>query len=66
MHNISERLCAMLKVFKVKVLHDFSIVCVAPAFTAFVSAYAQAYALLASTLAPIMVGFLTENVPIYI
>jgi hypothetical protein len=43
--------------------YNLSIVAVAPSFTAAVGAYSQAYAQVASILAPLMIGFLTKEVP---
>ncbi|KAI6181459.1 MFS domain-containing protein [Aphelenchoides besseyi] len=41
--------------------YNTSIVCIAPMFTAAISAYAQGFAQVASILAPIAVGFITEE-----
>ncbi|KAH7728735.1 Protein F12B6.2 c [Aphelenchoides avenae] len=41
--------------------YNTSIVCVAPPFTAAVSAYTQAYAQVAATMAPLVIGFVTTN-----
>lgn len=42
--------------------YNTSIVCVAPNFTAFVSAYSQFFGIIAGILAPIITGFLIEKV----
>lgn len=42
--------------------YNTSIVCVAPPFTAAVSAYTQAYAQVAATMAPLVIGFVTTTV----
>ncbi|CCD69300.1 Major facilitator superfamily (MFS) profile domain-containing protein [Caenorhabditis elegans] len=45
--------------------YNTSIVTVAPQFTAFISSYAQLYAQIASTLAPIVIGRITSHGTIY-